>query len=269
MEDIKDILKLEENIEKYYLRLMELEIQGLKNSSEYEQIKVILSNLIQKEKRFLYQENIIYSELKEKIEDLLVGVPMPINLGYHVNAPLFRFHYLLEIICGDSGVLYASTLTYDKNRIIMKVLEYMIDNDYYSEYKEVLIRLKYDKIFMDYNIEGDFILDNDTSFIILDSRSLRDDTPSYRYVDRVLLIDEIEEYIEKLYTIENHDLSYSLAFVYLLEIEARLALCEEPYLTKIILRVQQLLDSNSEYQAIALDLSNIFKTVQYHFSFTR
>lgn len=157
-------------------------------------------------------------------------------MGCYKNAYLFRLNSLFDTLSGDDTIEYVDALNYDIHSIILKCLENIIDNEYYQEIRADLLRFKYDIIFLDYNVESDFLLENDRENVILNSRNFKKELPSSKYVDQAILIHESLEDIRYLRALsigfnENY---YSLSVIYILHILSRIAMCDDELLVYIM-----------------------------------
>ena len=240
------LLSLEENIEKLYLYLVELEVSGQKHSVEYRLVMEKIDTLTKQEGSLLIdaEED---DDIKEKINHFSLK-EFPINLGYHTQASEIRLYYLLQSIQGDSGMEYACALKYDINRILLKFLEFMIDNPYYEDIRKELIYFKYDLIFLDYNVESDFLLENDYTCISLDSRTYQEGLPSHKYIDQAILVWELEEAIKQIEAINHIDEqtgSYTFVIIKVMQIFARMALCDQEQLNYVLDDVRYLMENET------------------------
>lgn len=100
MNILEDLLKVEEKIEELYLLLVHLEMNGQIDSEYYNQVVKEIFDLTRQEKDLLIQNGIVYEDLKMDIQDNS-AFSMPIYLGFHTNASLFRLRNMLDSISGD------------------------------------------------------------------------------------------------------------------------------------------------------------------------
>lgn len=100
MNILEDLLKVEEKIEELYLLLVHLEMNGQIDSEYYNQVVKEIFDLTRQEKDLLIQNGIVYEDLKMDIQDNS-AFSMPIYLGFHTNASLFRLRNMLNSISGD------------------------------------------------------------------------------------------------------------------------------------------------------------------------
>ena len=100
MNILEDLLKVEEKIEELYLLLVHLEMNGQIDSEYYNQVVKEIFDLTRQEKDLLIQNGIVYEDLKTDIQDNS-AFSMPIYLGFHTNASLFRLRNMLNSISGD------------------------------------------------------------------------------------------------------------------------------------------------------------------------
>ena len=100
MNILEDLLKVEEKIEELYLLLVHLEMNGQIDTEYYNQVVKEIFDLTRQEKGLLIQNGIVYEDLKMDIQDNS-AFSMPIYLGFHTNASLFRLRNMLDSISGD------------------------------------------------------------------------------------------------------------------------------------------------------------------------
>ena len=267
-------LKVEEEIEKLYLFLIRMEISGQKYSDAYRYMMKRIDALTKEENKLLVEMEGTYLDVKKELQSYSVK-EMPINLGFHTNASVLRFEKMIDSVWGDSGIEYADALYYDIHRILLKFLEYMIDNPYYENIRKDLISFKYDIIFLDYNVENDFLTEKDMSCISLDSRILQGILPSSKYIDQAILILEIEEAIKQIQCIgdvSEKTSSYTLVVIKMMQIFARMALCRNEELNCVMDDVQSLLEDEEidfRVKEIMTELAEIFEQIQNSFYFSR
>ena len=100
MNILEDLLKVEEKLEELYLLLVHLEMNGQIDTEYYNQVVKEIFDLTRQEKDLLIQNGIVYEDLKMDIQDNS-AFSMPIYLGFHTNASLFRLRNMLDSISGD------------------------------------------------------------------------------------------------------------------------------------------------------------------------
>ena len=267
-------LKVEEEIEKLYLFLIRMEISCQKYSDAYQYMMKRIDALTKEENKLLVEMEGTHLDVKKELQSYSVK-EMPINLGFHTNASVLRFEKMIDSVWGDSGIEYADALYYDIHRILLKFLEYMIDNPYYENIRKDLISFKYDIIFLDYNVENDFLTEKDMSCISLDSRILQGILPSSKYIDQAILILEIEEAIKQIQCIgdvSEKTSSYTLVVIKMMQIFARMALCRNEELNCVMDDVQSLLEDEEidfRVKEIMTELAEIFEQIQNSFYFSR
>lgn len=274
MDILVNLLNVEERIEELYLLLVHLEINGQIDTEYYNQVVKEIFDLTKKEKELLIQKGIVYEDLRREVKKQVISSYLPIYLGFHTHASSFRLYNMLESISGDPGIEYADALNYDIYRILFKFLEYIVDNPYYEDIRDDLIYFKYDIIFRNYNIESDFILKNDMTSISLDSRNLKEDLPSSKYIDQAILVLEIEEAVKQILSVSdtNSFNAHTLIVIKIMQILARMALCTEDELAFVIDDVHYLLESEEvdlKIKETFLEMTDIFKQIQNSFYFSR
>ena len=273
MEVYTKLLSLEKEIEELYLYLVTLEISEQKHSHPYRLVMERINNLTKQESSLL-----IDAQGDDHIQEVMNHYSLrelPINLGHHTQVSEMRLHYLLQSVSGDVGMEYAYALKYDINRILLKFLECMIDNPYYEDIRNKLIYFKYDIIFLDYNVENDFLLENDYTRVSLDSRAYQENLPSHKYIDQAILIWESEEAMKQVMVASNvngQTSSYIFVVIQAMQILARMALCTEEQLNYVMDDFHYLMESesiHSKTKEIIMELFEIFKEIQTSFYFSR
>lgn len=258
---LKELFGVLEQIEDLYLMLFDLELKHQKYSGKFRTIIKKLEVLINEEKTLLWQNFANYEEIKKDAQ-----------LKKLSEAGVLRLNNLFLSMSGDAGIEYADTLNYDIHRIMLKIIEFIIDNPYYEEVRRDLLTFKYNIIFEDYNIESDFILRNDMTSIALISESLKEDVPSFRYINKAVLVSEIKIVVEELKMIYNDSDIESYVIIKMINILARMALCSDNELEFVIKDVQDLLWSEEvsyKVRNICLEMVEVFKQIQNSFYFSR
>ena len=274
MKDLDELLHVEEILEDLYLMLIHLEIVGQYDGEDYKQTVQEIFELTKKEGALLVQKDRLYVDLKKQLQKLITISSLPIHLGFYTKTFVIRLDKTLDSICGDPGVEYADALSYDIDRILLKFLNYMIDNPYYEDIREDLIYFKYDIIYLDINMENDFLFHRDMKMVSLDSRVLKDDLPSSKYIDQAILVGEIEEAIKQILSISDSHSSHYHTFivVQMMKIFARMALCSEEQLALVMNDVNYLMESEEvdfKIKETFLEMTDIFKQIQGGFYFSR
>ena len=75
-------------------------MNGQIDTEYYNQVVKEIFDLTRQEKDLLIQNGIVYEDLKMDIQDNS-AFSMPIYLGFHTNASLFRLRNMLDSISGD------------------------------------------------------------------------------------------------------------------------------------------------------------------------
>lgn len=274
MNSLTKLQTIEDDVEKLYLYLVHLEINGQKQSADYRLVMQKIDDLTKLESSLLIDTQDNYTDIKRKIQ-MDSSENFPIHLGFSTKASTLRLQYLLDGISGDPGIEYADALNYDIHRVLLKFLECMIDNPYYEEVRRDLIYFKYDIIFLDYNLESDFLLENDLTRISLKARTLQDNVPSHKYISQAILVWEIEEAIKQIECvgdISECPSSHSLVIIKMMQIFARMALCSERELNYVMDDVHYLMENteiDSQIKEIMMEIAEIFEQIQSSFYFSR
>ncbi len=274
MKILDELLHVEEILEDLYLMLVRLEIAGQYGREDYYQTVQEILELTKKEGLLLMQPNVCYVDLKREVQNLITASFLPIHLGFHTKTPIIRLNKTLDGICGDAGMEYADALSYDIDQILLKFLNYMIDNPYYHDIREDLIYFKYDIIYLDYHVENDFLLHQNTQKVSLNSRTLKENLPSSKYIDQAILVGGIEESVKRILSTFDLQSSHFHTFIaiQMMEIFARMALCSEDELALVMDDVNYLMESREvdfKVKETFLEMTDIFKQIQGGFYFSR
>jgi len=256
MKDFEVLYKLEEKIEKYYMVLAKLEINEKKDSEEYNSFVKLLNDLINEEKKLLLTLNrndVLY--LIDKLKQENVNTTFPIALGHLNNAYCLRLLNILYLYLGDDLIDYGNVLRYDINQILFSFLNNLIYDDYYKDIKENLVFYKYNQIFLNVNSEYDFLLTNNIHTVNLESNNYRThDLPSYFYVDKTVLVLESTDFLSYITGVREDfkDLnsSYTLMVISIINVLARLVLCENDILNLVYDDLINLLEDDIIYESI-------------------
>ena len=240
MEKLNLLLNLEEKIEQYYIQLAKLEINGQYDSLEYNEKLKLIHDLIHKEKTILSTIN--YKESVVMIGELsqLYGQSdnSSLKIGFDENTYYGRTIQLLRDMSGDDVIEYATTLNYDRNKIILSFLTFMIEQDDYQDIRESLIFYKYLLPFMNYKSEFDFLINNYFTNIELEANNYRtNDFPGYQYVDRSVLVLEslldLKDIIASTGYVKEEKRKYTLIVIKIIRVLASSILCEQENMTFI------------------------------------
>ena len=275
---LQNLDNIEENIEENYLSLAELENRGFNNTLDYEYYFKEITDLLNKEKQILV--NMISEYSIEDIKKLVLKYKiskkeLPISLGYLTDAYNYRILYLLEEMSGDDYLDYVEVLRTDISHIILKFLDNLINNPYYNNLKETLILYKYNLIFMHSELESDFIMNNLPQSLNLKADNYRtENMPAYKYIDKSILVLESLDYLAEI--IAENDLlstnSIARMIIYIINIYARLTLCEADTLSLIYDEVVSLIESEEttpEVKKIFNEMSIILENIKNEISWAR
>lgn len=256
-----ELLRIEEKIEASFLNLANLEINGCKESKEYEDLVQVLTDLVEQEKEiianFTMEEKII---LRKQVLKHCKPKNVSLALGYLTNASYLRLLHLLNALMGSDYYFYASYLRYDINQIIFPILAFLIENPYYEAIRKDLILYKYNCIFMNYLSEADFLNQKDPSFIQIESKSFKtEDNFDFIFVDKSMLVLEGKEYTQYLEQLEDdfkeNNNEYTLAVISIIELLARLILSDSEVLPFLQPEFDGLLESDEN----AFELKNLIQ----------
>lgn len=273
MQSLERLILVEEQIKKRYLYLVQKEISGTLTEGNLSLIKQDILLITKEEASLLRSPEVSYQEMQQIIASKLTGYPSFLTLGVDSEAHLIRLYHMLESIQGDEGIEYADALKYDIHKIIMKFLENILANPYYASIREKLILFKYDLIFDDYNLEADYLLDNDMSYIKLNNQDYRIDLPSHKYIDQVILIYESKEFMQILRNYSAlEEYEYADVIMVIIHILARLALCSENELAFVMSDFRMLLENEEmdhHIQNTIQEMLVIFRQIESNFHFSR
>ncbi len=273
-----NLKEIEEQIEEVYLKLSELETRDLQLTNDYEYYFQELINLMGREKQILVNMGSEYSnsEIKKVVlKNKYSKKELLISLGYLTDAYNYRILHMLDDMSGDDYLDYASVLRTDISNIILKFLDYLINNPYYKDIKQSLVLYKYNLIFMNAQVEDDFIMGNLNSSLSLKTDSYRTgDLPAYSYIDKSILV---LESIDDMYSItEENELGSSDAvarvLIYIINIFARLTLCEVDTLSLIYDDVMSIMESDMtsiEVKKLFSDMSLVLENIKNQIAWAR
>ncbi len=274
------LYEIEEQIEAYYINMAELESLDSLDTLEYNNNLIVLKNLIEKEKEILiilnnnFPINIIQKEINKTKQ---ASNPLPISLGHLTQSYHFRLLNILDDINEDDLILYASILKNDINKILLAFLNNLIGNPAYKNIAEDLIFFKYNLIYMDYYLEDKFLKQIPSSEISLEINNYRTEyLPSYKYVDKTILVLESYNYINYLQAIPNDiDITpnkETMIIISIIELLARFILCNQETLDLIYPDFKALHESELTNEFIITsinDIENILKDLKEHIGWTR
>ena len=268
MEDIFNrFWDLEDKIEWFYLQLAEYEIREHKEDYDYN-FKGLMSLLVLEEQLL---EEIVKKRYLDVLKKELKGIAKirsnPLVLGHLSNSYYFRIIDILERYDEDQGIEYIRALKYDINKIKLRILKDLIDNDSYSDIRRDLINYKYNLLYLNYDNEADFVYGDKEQEVELKSDSFRgSDFPSYQYLDIGFLIYFSKEDIDNIFisSINSpHDKVKVIGFI--LDFLARLTLCREESLAFILDDINDLFISemvSEEIKWLFQDLLSIYENIK-------
>ena len=261
------ICSIEEMIEENYLKIFDAEVK--QDLSSYDYYFQNLQNLL------VMEENLICSIssygyipiLKELIKEVKSVEANYFALGHLTNSYFLRLIDITDRYEQDYGLEYIYCLKYDMNKIILCILNGLIDHPYFEDIREDLILYKYNLIFLNRDSEADFIYGQEDKSVELKSKEYRSiDFPSSTYLDLGFLVFFSEQNINRIYgsSIENSWDKMKIVS-YVLDILARLTLCSIDNLELIYGEVDALMHSeviNEEVKELFLNLLRIYESVK-------
>ena len=265
---LKKFYGLEIKIEEIYLCLAELEERGFQGGLDYQYYFKELIDNINKEKKLLVDLGTNYrlSDVKKMVmRNKVSSKELPISLGYLTDAYNYRILNMLEALDGDDYLDYVGVLKTDISNIILKFLEHLINNPYYEDLKADLVLFKYNLIFMNVDLENDFIMNNLGASLSLKANNYRTlDLPAYKYIDRSILVLESTDYFTRIIE-ENEDINKSRVLIYIINVLARLILCEEDTLALIYSDLTNILEDdeiNEDIKKLFQEMSTILENIK-------
>jgi hypothetical protein len=276
-----ELLKnIEEKIEYYYIYLAKLEINGNLDSLEYNEYFQLIIDLTNKESKLI--DSLDTEDIKSIIKKLKKeyhneNSHSTLGLGFTVNAYYGRLMNLLNSLMGDDILDYACTLEYDKNQIMLSILNFMISNPYYNDIKRDLIFYKYNLIYMNMKSEYDFFITKDIETIELEANNYRTmDLPGYKYVDKAILvlesIDDLSDIVEIEEDFRNNEQQYTNLTIKILNVLANFTLLEEDLLPIVLYDLNAILEAENVYGSIKEyihELLNILEGLKNKISWAR
>lgn len=231
-------------------------------------------------------ENILLTEaetlgllpsIKQLIDKDLINKKEQGIILKHSKAHIFRLQSMIESMSPNDVLKYVYALKYDISRIILAMIEELFPDAYYEDIKEDLISFKYSLIFSHIDIENEFLAQElDNSKIRIISHSYRNPSnPGYRYIDKGVLVSESNPYLMYLENVQDFlgsNIRRSLVIISILNILARLVLCDENTVSEIYEDLMNLLKSeqfSSELQDEIKNMLNILEKIQSRLTVTR
>lgn len=235
-EQYLELCGIEEYIEKNFIALAELEINGI-NDVDYHYYYSGLVNLVESEKALVRTLGINARDVLNLLNDANPYKKEPIiGLGHVSEFYYFRLINIFKSMVESDLAFYAETVQYDINNLLLRFLSKMIDNEYFQNIREELIYFKYNIIFLNMDSEYDFLTGEESK--PLETKKYRtEDFSDYTYVDDSLLGFQSMQALSYLYSIEddfkNNSDSYTKVVLCILNILVRLILCEDRLVNKI------------------------------------
>jgi len=235
-EQYLELCGIEEYIEKNFIALAELEINGI-NDVDYHYYYSGLVSLVESEKALVGTLGINARDVLNLLNDANPYKKEPIiGLGHVSEFYYFRLINIFKSMVESDLAFYAETVQYDINNLLLRFLSKMIDNEYFQNIREELIYFKYNIIFLNIDSEYDFLTGEESK--PLETKKYRtEDFSDYTYVDDSLLGFQSMQALSYLYSIEddfkNNSDSYAKVVLCILNILVRLILCEDQLVNKI------------------------------------
>lgn len=273
-----ELIIIEEEIELCYIELSKLENKNYLNTDEFHYYNYLLHQDIEKEK-ILISKMAFNGYTTRLWKHILVALKdeeeHTITIATHPKSIYFRLKNLLEILCGDDILYYVQTLKYDQYQIMMKFLSNMINNPNFSHIKSLLIDYKYNLIYLNCEVEDDYLNEKLDSEGRLNTRNYRTDIfRSYSYIDKAILVYDSKENIEYLLnhskSLDDIEIHYGMIVIKIMQILSSLMLCEEDMLHYV--RFLDLLrddDIPQELKNIIEEMIQLLMTIKEEISWSR
>lgn len=272
---INELLVLEAKIINYYFELANIEIKGL-DKGEYNEFFCLLLDVLKEEEilvdilaEFSYKDIVNYLNLDNVCN-------LPINLGFNRDAVKIRLKNILDVTFSDEVMQYACSLKYDMDKLALKMLDYLINNDAFMDIREELIYYKYDIIATNYDIQEDFLAHLKTDEGKLYNHLFIKEFPSLKFVENAVLITPCQEsinFLSKSYNEKTFNrLDYFLITRNIINILVIMGVSREGILDKALQDFNNLLiDENldEKIKEYILDLIEIFRKLENSFYFAR
>lgn len=219
----------------------------------------------------------LFPEIKQLIDKDLINRKKQSIILKHSKAHIFRLQSLIESMSSSAILKYVYALKYDISSIILAMIEELLPDAYYDDIKEDLISLKYSLIFLHIDIEQEFLDQKlDSSKIKITSYNYRNfSNPGYRYIDEGVLVSESNPYLIYLENVQDFlgsNIRRSIVITSILNILARLVLCDENTVSEIYEDLMNILESEQfspELQAEIKNMLNILEKIQTRLTVTR
>lgn len=279
-EEIYDaLIILEEEIEDCYMKIVELETQGM-NEVEYEYYYQLIHQDVKKELDY-YKiiESLGYHNIFEKRveKELLDTNEFIISLGRHSKAIYYRLKYFMEATSFDANFEYLTTLRTDCNKIMIAMLDVMINNPSFKDIKDELIWFKYNLFYMHLYTERDY-LEGKGIGTALDIDSYRtQDYPIFPYLDKAILvlpsIDALDYIIANAVEgFRENKTIFANVTLKLLLIICSMTLCTEENIRSVFFTINDILENpeySDELRALLQEMINILQKIKSHISYKR
>lgn len=263
----------------YYDQLAFLEYQEQTASSNYQAtFKELYDATIHENNLLTEAETLgLFPEIKQLIDKDLINRKKQSIILKHSKAHIFRLQSLIESMSSSDVLKYVYALKYDISSIILAMIEELLPDAYYDDIKEDLISLKYSLIFLHIDIEQEFLDQKlDSSKIKITSYNYRNfSNPGYRYIDEGILVSESNPYLIYLENVQDFlgsNIRRSIVITSILNILARLVLCDENTVSEIYEDLMNILESEQfspELQAEIKNMLNILEKIQNRLTVTR
>lgn len=268
-----------EGITIYYDQLAFLEYQEQTASSNYQAtFKELYDATIHENNLLTEAETLgLFPEIKQLIDKDLINRKKQSIILKHSKAHIFRLQSMIESMSSSDVLKYVYALKYDISSIILAMIEELLPDAYYDDIKEDLISLKYSLIFLHIDIEQEFLDQKlDSSKIKITSYSYRNfSNLGYRYIDKGVLVSESNPYLIYLENVQDFlgsNIRRSIVITSILNILARLVLCDENTVSEIYEDLMNILESEQfspELQAEIKNMLNILEKIQNRLTVTR
>lgn len=272
------LIILEEEIENCYIKLVESELDN--NDVDYEYYFQILSDDVNAELYYykiicnLDYADILNKKIKEELKDTNEFI---ISLGRHSKAMYYRLKYFIEAASFDDNLDYITTLRSDRTKIMLAMLNKMLENEFFSPIFEELVWFKYNLLYMHPYPESDFLFSKEIN-TSLDTDCYRtQDFPSSTYLDKAELvlpsIDALDYIIASADSgFTSDDNIFANITLRLLTVISSMTLCTEENIRSVLFTINDILE-NPEYsfdlKNLLQEMINILQSIKSNISYKR
>jgi len=275
----EELMVLEEQIEGAYISMAHIEA-GISEDNDYVYWMQLLYRSVNEEKSLI--QAIVTSGYLQNLEKTVKvntenSDEFNITLGSHSMAIYYRLKYLLEILAGDDTLDYVYALRYDRNKIVLSMLDELMKNPEYDHIKTNLIMFKYNIYYLNMENENNFINEIGQDMILSSNKYRTSANPATKYIDQGVLLYPSVEGMDYVISVSGTDfkgnnLELTTVIIKLLNIIASVILCEEENVHGIyrdLMNIVEFDDYNMDLKNIVVELFEILKNIQREIAWSR